>query len=197
MTVYEPAHDKIYKWHVRPANTQNQPRHPPSLISLRYPLDESLGPWLPIERRAKTLISLNGCPGLSVFLLDAHAILLVLSCTGSFVIDNMTVNTRNKISCVPREDSDQPAHSRSLIRIFTGRILDSQTFKVSSCGQRRLSDQTARVRMLIRLRWGGGGDISEGTFSHVAVDIGRAMRNRVFGYMRTAKAQISLRIRAV
>ena len=156
MTVYEPAHDKIYKCHVRPAKTQIR-LDAQSDKSLRYPLDESLGPWLPIERRAKTLISLNGCPGLSVFLLDAHAILLVLSCTGSFVIDNMTVNTRNKISCVPREDSDQSAHSRSLIRIFTGRILDSQRFKVSSCGQRRLSDQTARVRMLIRLRWGGGG----------------------------------------
>ena len=30
------------------------------------------------------------------------------------------------------EDSDQPAHSRSLIRIFTERILDSQECKVSS-----------------------------------------------------------------
>ena len=35
----------------------------------------------------------------------------------------------------PSEDSDQSAHSRSLTRIVTGRILDSQ---VSSCGQRRL-----------------------------------------------------------
>ena len=31
------------------------------------------------------------------------------------------------------EDPDQPAHARSLIRIFTRRILDSQ-----GCGQRRL-----------------------------------------------------------
>ena len=28
-------------------------------------------------------------------------------------------------TCVPREDSDQTAHSRSLIRIFSGCILDS------------------------------------------------------------------------
>ena len=41
-------------------------------------------------------------------------------------------------TCAPSEDSDQTAHSRSLIRIFTGRILDSQGCKVSSCGQRRL-----------------------------------------------------------
>ena len=28
-------------------------------------------------------------------------------------------------TCAPSEDSDQPAHSRSLIRIFTGRKFDS------------------------------------------------------------------------
>ena len=36
-------------------------------------------------------------------------------------------------TCAPSEDSDQPAHSRSLIRIFTWCILDSQGCKVSSC----------------------------------------------------------------
>ena len=38
-------------------------------------------------------------------------------------------------TCAPCEDSDQPAHPRSLIRIFTGRILVSQGCKSSSCGQ--------------------------------------------------------------
>ena len=42
------------------------------------------------------------------------------------------------LTCAPSEDSDQFAHSCSLIRIFTGRILDSQGCNVSSCGQRRL-----------------------------------------------------------
>ena len=46
-------------------------------------------------------------------------------------------------TCAPSKDSDQPAHLCSLIRIFTGGILDSRGCKVSSCGQRRL----------IRLRW--------------------------------------------
>ena len=50
------------------------------------------------------------------------------------------------LAYVPSEDSNQPAHSRSLIRIFTGRILDRQWRKVSLCGQRRL----------IRLRGCGG-----------------------------------------
>ena len=36
------------------------------------------------------------------------------------------------------EDSDQPAHSHSLIRLFTGHILDSQGHEVTSYGQRRL-----------------------------------------------------------
>ena len=36
-------------------------------------------------------------------------------------------------TCALSEDSDQPVHSRSLIRIFTGHILDSQGVKCSSC----------------------------------------------------------------
>ena len=64
------------------------------------------------------------------------------------------------------EDSDQPAHSRRLIRIFTVRILNSQGCKVSSCGQRRLwSDSVESQRADLSLRWV---QISEGTFSHVA-----------------------------
>ena len=52
--------------------------------SLRCPHEESLGPWLPIERTAKTLIRLGGCPGWSESSLGAQAILLVLSWRGSF-----------------------------------------------------------------------------------------------------------------
>ena len=40
-------------------------------------------------------------------------------------------------TCSHSEDSDQPAHSRSLIRIFTGRMRTTKT------------DQTARMRRLI------------------------------------------------
>ena len=42
------------------------------------------------------------------------------------------------LTYVPSEDSDQPAHSRSLNRLFTRHILDSQGSKVSSCIQRIL-----------------------------------------------------------
>ena len=43
--------------------------------SLRCPHEESFGPWLPIERTAKTQISLGGgCPGWSESSLGAHSL---------------------------------------------------------------------------------------------------------------------------
>ena len=44
----------------------------------------------------------------------------------------------NKMICAPREDSDQPGHPPSLIRVFTGRSKDSQGPQLSSRGQRKL-----------------------------------------------------------
>ena len=52
-------------------------------------------------------------------------------------------------TCVLSEDSDRPAHSRRLIRIFTWRILDSQGCKVFSCGQQKL----IRLRDDLSVRW--------------------------------------------
>ena len=54
---------------------------------------------------------------------------------------------------VPSEDSDQPAHSRSLIRILAMRILDSQGCKVSSRGQWRLWSDCADSQADLSLRW--------------------------------------------
>ena len=53
-----------------------------------------------------------------------------------------TENVPSEICAKRRFISDyaNTAHSRSLIRIFTGRILDDQGCKVSSCEQRELSD---------------------------------------------------------
>ena len=44
----------------------------------------------------------------------------------------------NKMVCVPSEDSDQPGHPPSLVRVFTVRLIDSQVSQLSSSGQRRL-----------------------------------------------------------
>ena len=48
----------------------------------------------------------------------------------------------------PREDSDQPAHPRSLIGIFTERILDSKDVKFLHANNED-SDQTAQMRRMI------------------------------------------------
>ena len=49
----------------------------------------------------------------------------------------------------PSEDSDQTAHSRSLIRTFTGCILDSQGRKVSSSGLRILCSDSLDAQILL------------------------------------------------
>ena len=47
-----------------PSEDSDQPGHPAqSDQSLRCPHEECLGPYLPIERLANTLIRLGGCPG--------------------------------------------------------------------------------------------------------------------------------------
>ena len=52
--------------------------------SLRCPYEETLGPQLPTERTAKTLIRLSGCPGWSEPYAGRSVILLVLSWAGSY-----------------------------------------------------------------------------------------------------------------
>ena len=44
----------------------------------------------------------------------------------------------NKMTCAPSEDSDQPGHQPSLIRVFAVRSKCSQGPKLSSRGQRKL-----------------------------------------------------------
>ena len=45
---------------------------------------------------------------------------------------------RYKLACAPMEDSDQPAHPHSLIRVFNGRFMGSQRSNVASRGKLRL-----------------------------------------------------------
>ena len=72
------------------------------------------------------------------------------------------------LACAFSEDSDQTAHLRSLIRIFTGRNLDSRGYKVSSCGQRRLCSDCAEAQTDLNLHWA---HMTKGTFSNVAAHI--------------------------
>ena len=66
----EPPQDKT---HQSGMCAQRRLRSAQSDQSLRHPHEESLGPYLPIERTAKTLIRLGGCLGWSESLLGAHS----------------------------------------------------------------------------------------------------------------------------
>ena len=44
-------------------------------------------------------------------------------------------NKTNKMAGAPSEDSDQPGHPPSLIRVFAVRLMGSEGPKLSSCGQ--------------------------------------------------------------
>ena len=68
----QPPQDKTNEMTFATSEDSDQPGHPPSLIRVRCPHEGTLGPKLPIERTAKTLIRLG-----------AHVILLVLSRGGS------------------------------------------------------------------------------------------------------------------
>ena len=57
--VFEPQHDKTNKMTCVPSKNSDQPGHPPTLISLRCPHEEALGPLLLIKRTAKMLIRLG------------------------------------------------------------------------------------------------------------------------------------------
>ena len=83
---------------------------------------------------------------------------------GNTSYGDRNVRKRTFRLCATSEDSDQPAHSRSLIRRFTGCILDSKC-KVSSCGQRRLRSDCTDAQADLSLRWA---HMSEDTFSNVA-----------------------------
>ena len=61
--IIEPQNDKTNKMTSTLSEDTDQSEHPPSLISLRCPHEETLGPLLPIVRTAKTLIRLGGHPG--------------------------------------------------------------------------------------------------------------------------------------
>ena len=52
------------------------------------------------------------------------------------------------IACAPSEDSDQPAHPRRLIRVFTGESAGSKGSKRPQADTED-SDQTVQMRRLI------------------------------------------------
>ena len=64
--IYEPVHDKTNKMiYVRPPKTQISLDISPVRSESSLSVWRTMGPRLPIERTAKTLIRLGGCPGWS------------------------------------------------------------------------------------------------------------------------------------
>ena len=59
----------------------------------------------------------------------------------------------NNMACAPSENSDQPGHPPSLIRVFAVRSKDSQGPKASSSGQRRLWSDWAAAQADLSLCW--------------------------------------------
>ena len=55
--------------------------------------------------------------------------------------------------CAPSEDSDQPRHPPSLIKVFAVCLMGSKGPKISSCGQRRLWSDWADDQADLNLRW--------------------------------------------
>ena len=58
----------------------------------------------------------------------------------------------NKMTCAPSEDSDQPRHPPSLIRVFAVLSMGSWP-KLSSCGQQRLWSDWADAQADLSLCW--------------------------------------------
>ena len=59
----------------------------------------------------------------------------------------------NKMICAPSEDSDQPGHSPSLIKVFAVHSMGSWGPNVSSCGQGRLWSDWANAQADLSLPW--------------------------------------------
>ena len=85
-----------------------------------------------------TVLTLTRCCVLQHVIWGLH-ILLRSDCPTTLGYYVMNRNVRkHSLRCAPNEDSDHPAHLRSVFRIFTVHIFNSQDCKVSSCGQKRL-----------------------------------------------------------
>ena len=62
-------------------------------------------------------------------------------------------NTHNKMACAPSEDSDQPGHPPSLIRVFAVRMKKPWVLSYPLSAQRRLWSDWADAQADLSLRW--------------------------------------------
>ena len=69
------------------------------------------------------------------------------------------------LTFAPNEDSNQPAHPRSLIRVFVIRMKIRCTFGYPKCAQWKFWSACANAQADLNFRWA---HMSEGTFSYLA-----------------------------
>ena len=137
----------------------DQPGHTPSLIrdfGMRF-VSTYIRTQTFFGRRAKTLIRLADSQA-DLSPLGAHIILWGLSCSGSIR------QTRNFIKwaaswqnqqsdCAPSEDSDQPGHPPSLIRVFAVRTKKACVLSYPLSAQWRRCSDWADAQADLSLRW--------------------------------------------
>ena len=75
-----------------------------------------------------------------------------------FFYDRMSLNIKlrwqnQQKGCAPSEDSDQPGHPPSLIRVFAVPSKGSKRPRLSSCGQQRLWSNWAGAQADLSFRW--------------------------------------------
>ena len=163
-----------YEQQCAPNEDSGQPRHLSSLIkSLCCPHEDSLGPQLPTEWTAKTDDQTGRMPRLIwVFAGCSHFVGFVtrrlksdfLKHSFFWILAQCVSSKQNRIwaalwqnqqyeqQCAPNEDSGQPRHPPSLIRVFAVCSVGSKGPKLSSCGQWRLWSEWADAQADLSLR---------------------------------------------
>ena len=70
-----------------------------------------------------------------------------------YMYEHQMSRNRKKMPCAPSELTDQPAHSRGLVRVFAERLVGSQELTASWCGQQRLWWDCAEAQADLSRRW--------------------------------------------
>ena len=73
---------------------------------------------------------------------------------GNLFLNEPRHDKTNKVACAPSEDSDQPGHPPSLIRVFAVRMKKPWVLSYPLSAQRRLWSDWADDQADLSLRWG-------------------------------------------
>ena len=71
----------------------------------------------------------------------------------STILNEPPHDKTNEMACAPNEDSDQPGHSPSLIRVFVGPVKKPWVLSYPLSAQRRFWSDWADVQADLNLRW--------------------------------------------